>query len=383
MSKNNHVNPFRPGFGVSPSVIASRDDLVADFRESLHQWPGDPLRALLISGPRGIGKTVLLNELEDAAHQEGWITLRAQPFAIVDPLVQTTIPAAIASVTQEKQSTTRISQISIAGVGAISTSKSENTKSPLPTLITSLRELINALPDESGVFITIDEIQSASAKELWQLATTIQDLMRDNLPVAFAADGLPAGVAQLLSHSGTTFLRRATRIELKAVSPSKTAEVLRATAEIGGTAFEDAGLIAATTLTRGYPYFIQLLGSLLWQRAINNDRTVISEDDVYAVSDNAVKRLGQLVHSPAVHGLPEKELEYLNAMAKIQQGLEPVSSSAIADELGTANKSLSMVRQRLIERELIYSPRHGMLNFVIPHLGSHLRNAEVTASEWD
>lgn len=70
-------NPFRPTFGVSPTVLAGRDSLLQSFKLGLAEGPGSPFRALLISGSRGMGKTVLLNEFEDAAASQGWITLRA------------------------------------------------------------------------------------------------------------------------------------------------------------------------------------------------------------------------------------------------------------------------------------------------------------------
>ena len=66
-------NPFRPTFGVSPHVLAGRDRLLADFELALAEGPGSPYRAILVSGARGIGKTVLLNELEDVARGLGWV----------------------------------------------------------------------------------------------------------------------------------------------------------------------------------------------------------------------------------------------------------------------------------------------------------------------
>ena len=61
------ANPFRPGFGVSPRVLAGRDELLEEFDTALDEGPGSPLRSVLVSGARGMGKTFILNYLEEAA----------------------------------------------------------------------------------------------------------------------------------------------------------------------------------------------------------------------------------------------------------------------------------------------------------------------------
>ena len=68
-------NPFRPSFGVSPRVLAGREDLLQDFDVALDEGPGSPLRSLLVSGARGMGKTVMLNEAADVARQRGWLVI--------------------------------------------------------------------------------------------------------------------------------------------------------------------------------------------------------------------------------------------------------------------------------------------------------------------
>lgn len=68
-------NPFRPTFGASPRFWAGRTVILEGFAEALDSPVGHPDRAMLISGTRGIGKTVLLTELEDIAEARGWISV--------------------------------------------------------------------------------------------------------------------------------------------------------------------------------------------------------------------------------------------------------------------------------------------------------------------
>lgn len=373
-------NPFIPTFGVSPSVFAGRNAVVEAFGRGLEGGVGDPRRALLLSGPRGIGKTVTLNELEDEAKRRGWVVLRAQPHNLVPLLVETAIPHARSTLSQQPGGRRRITGVNIAGVGGVR-SEIDDGHDPAPSLITGLNALADEAGTGSGILITADEVQSAPPDQLWELTAAVQDLMRDNRNIAFAAAGLPEGIATLLQHPGTTFLRRAQHSNLGPMSPEQTAEVLSRTAEAGGAAFDSEALRHAVGMSRGYPFLIQLIGFHLFERV--GAGGTIAAGDVDAVRDDVLDTLGQLVHAPALSGVPPKQEEFLVAMAQVQEGLAAVPTAAIARELGTAPQALTMARQALLRRELVYSPKHGYLNFTIPHMGHHLLGRGLRDNGWD
>lgn len=373
-------NPFIPTFGVSPSVFAGRNAVVEAFGRGLEGGVGDPRRALLLSGPRGIGKTVTLNELEDEAKRRGWVVLRAQPHNLVPLLVETAIPHARSTLSQQPEGRRRITGVNIAGIGGVR-SEIDDGDDPAPSLITGLNALADEAGTGSGILITVDEVQSAPSDQLWELTAAVQDLMRDNRNIAFAAAGLPEGIATLLQHPGTTFLRRAQHSNLGLMSPEQTAEVLSRTAEAGGVAFDNEALRHAVGMSRGYPFLIQLIGFHLFERA--GQGGTITAGDVDAVRTDVLDTLGQLVHAPALSTVPPKQEEFLVAMAQVQEGLAAVPTAAIARELGAAPQSLTMARQALLKRELVYSPKHGYLNFTIPHMGHHLLGRGLRDSGWD
>ena len=376
------MNPFTPTFGVSPSVVLGRESVVTRFSRSLDGSVGDPRRILLISGPRGIGKTITLNELEDAAAQHGWMVIRAHPYDLIGPLVNTIVPEAIQKVSQQDNGGRRITGISVAGIGSISTEQ-RNTPQPVPSLISVLNQLCDVVGDCSGVLITLDEVQSADPSELWELSSAIQDLRRDNRHIAFVAAGLPDGINALLKHPGTTFLRRAQHVSLAPMTPQETIEILTSTAgEVNITLNSDT-LDKAAALTRGYPFLIQLLGFHLVEEVRSANRSIIEPFDVDAVTETVLDTLGQLVHGPALLGVPRSQTDYLTAMAEIQEDSSPVSTGQIAELLGKRPQDLTVVRQLLIERELLYSPRRGYLNFVIPHMAHHLLNSGTRDTGWD
>ncbi|WPF66879.1 MULTISPECIES: ATP-binding protein [unclassified Corynebacterium] len=212
-------NPFRPSFGTSPQELIGRGFELHSFLTGLYEGVGSMNRAVLVSGARGVGKTVLLNEFEEVARGMGWVVVRAYADdSLVNRLVRTTIPQALAALDYGEAAggvRRMVTGFSLAGIGSISSEVARNRPSPEPSLIGELRALAAAARQhEAGVLVTLDEIQAAHPEQLAHLATAIQDLMRDEYDVAFAAAGLTAGIESLLEHPGTTFMRRANRLEL-------------------------------------------------------------------------------------------------------------------------------------------------------------------------
>ena len=138
-----HENPFRPTFGVPPLFWVGRTAVLDTFRAALNAQPGHPGRSLVISGARGIGKTVLLNELEDIAAARGWITLRASGrSAMVEELVETTIPRIMDTLAPADKH--KVNRIGIGGLGSIGIEHNTD-EAYKPTLNTRLRELLAQL----------------------------------------------------------------------------------------------------------------------------------------------------------------------------------------------------------------------------------------------
>lgn len=361
-------NPFRPTFGASPLVWAGRTTVLTDFDRAISGAVGNPDRSIVISGSRGIGKTVLLTELEDIAAQHGWVVLRASAREqIAESLMQSVIPEAIRRLSPPPRR--RITGVSVAGIGSVRTDV--ETTDSVPRLSTQLRELISHLRG-TGVLITIDEVQDASPEDLTQVAVTYQDLVRDDLPVAVAMAGLTHGINALLDLPGATFLRRARHYELGPLTLEDARTALADTARGGGRPFEDAE--RAAQFSKGYPYLVQLLGFLSWEAAdaLGTDRI-----DAHSVSDaipRTLERLGVHVHQPALREVPARQMEYLRAMAAIEAdtGSSDVSTAALSEHLGRPSTALSDIRARLIERDLITPAGWGLVEFSQPYLGQYL-----------
>lgn len=361
-------NPFRPSFGVSPRVLAGRVDLLQDFDVALDEGPGSPLRTLLVSGARGMGKTVVLNELEDIARSRGWLVVRLpEGDRMLEELVDTTVPALLAEhdVTAVRR---RLTGGGVSSVVTVSTQVEDRypVTASLAQLLTRLCEVLAG--HETGLLFTLDEVQAAAPDVVGRFATTYQHLVRDDREVAFAAAGLATGVDQLLRQAGTTFLRRAERVHLAALTETEVASAARATVEDAGRRIGDAALGRFVQICHGYPYLLQLVGYHAWRAERGGEE--ITLDDVDRTLPVVVERMGRLVHAPALGTVPERQRSYLRAMAA-DDG--PAATSEVARRMGVSMSEQNVYRARLIDRELITPAGHGFVDFALPYLREHLR----------
>jgi hypothetical protein len=368
------VNPFRPSFGVTPPLLAGRDTEILAFGDALDAGPGAPGRATLYTGVRGIGKTVMLNEAEAQARQRGWVTVSetAVP-GLVDRLTMHRLPEAAASLELSKTGR-RVTAVAFPfQLGGITWQPPavENR----PDLRAQLTALTDHLTDHgTGLLLTVDELHHADRAGLRELAATIQHCFREERPIAFAGAGLPAAVADLLNDDVLTFLRRADRYHLGAVDPADVADALRTPIHATGHTITDSALDVATAGTGGYPFLIQLVGFWICKLADNNtasaDGSVIDNAAAAAGVQAARRRLGSLIHEPALRDLSHVDRTFLAAMAA-DDG--PSRMADIAARLTADANYVSQYRLRLIAADMIHSTGHGHVDYTLPYLRDYLR----------
>ena len=73
------LNPYTPGAGVRPPALVGRDREIASFGILLERLRhGRAERSVLITGLRGVGKTVLLGAFAQQARVEGWASIEGE-----------------------------------------------------------------------------------------------------------------------------------------------------------------------------------------------------------------------------------------------------------------------------------------------------------------
>lgn len=363
-------NPFTPTFGVSPPLLVGRDADLDMLVEAVEEGPGSPYRAALLTGPRGTGKTVLLNALEDAARARGWavVSETARP-DVAREMATTTVPGLLRQLPEAYESVVTRLDISAAGLGG-GVTRDRLPRFPVePSLRSALTTLADAQDRQgAGVLVTVDEVSGGALDDLQLITQVVQHAFREGRQVMFAAAGLPAQVQSLLEAPGTTFLRRAERIHLGAV---RDADVERAIVEPmrhAGREIAREALPVAVQGARGYPFLVQLVGHQAW-RVSRGQPVVTAEHATQAVS-TASRRVGQLVHEPALAPLSRVDRSFLDAMA-VDDG--PSRMADVAARMGVSATYAGQYRLRLLTAELIHAPSHGLVDFSLPYLRDHLR----------
>ncbi|MDN5820642.1 MAG: ATP-binding protein [Brachybacterium sp.] len=362
------ANPFTPGFGLTPMILAGREVAIDEFTAALAGNVPEA-RAILISGARGSGKTVLLTEFRELALEAGWTDLRMHTSST--SLTEELRSQAIARLREmdPEAETSRLTSARAFHVGASRdvVQRYEGEGEVLTTVLDRLAQLSDE--DGGGLLITLDELQSVDRDQLHALTQHVQDLIGSGHAVAFIAAGVRPGVDALLDHERTTFLRRAHRIEVGSVDVGTAAEAIRMTiADTARTITPEAAVLAGE-ISRGYPYLIQLIGSKAWQNS--GDAETIEIEDVRGGRDAVIAAMIKNVHGPALRGLSSRKREYLHAM------LEDEGPSAVGDiarRMGIDPRNQSTYRERLIEEELIRPAGRGFVEFALPYLDDALQH---------
>lgn len=364
-------SPFRPSFGSNPPLVVGRDAVLDEFADALDGPPGSAGRAALITGNRGIGKTVVLNEAEALARERSWLVLsETATVGVIERITTDGLPELADLLRQAPAARPRVRGISLpAGLGGV------ELELPAERGPGGLRRQLNALTDVldehgTGIMITLDEVHARAARDdVSQLAAVVQHAFREDRPVAFAAAGLPAAVQDLLTSDVSTFLRRARRFVLEPLSPVAAEEALRVPIHAHGRQVGDAEVAAMADATRGYPYLVQVIGDRVWRQ--QPDAEVITAEHVRRGVREAIREAGFALHEPAVNDLSETDRQFLAAMAVDER------ESSIADiqkRLGRDHGYVSRYRSRLIVAGVVEPSRRGYLRFTIPYLAEFLRS---------
>jgi hypothetical protein len=356
------TNPFRPTAGVSPPELIGRESVLEQFAEAMEAGPGHPSRLALVSGQRGVGKTVLLNEIGDTASRLGWhvINLTASPGL----LHRVEIEAGRLLRDEDPPRRNRITGVSVAGVGGLTFDRSGDQATDTRGTLTLLTDQLGKRG--SGLMVTLDEVHAGPSGELRELAHLAQHLAREDRQFILVMAGLPSAVSGLLSDDSLTFIRRAERFELATVDVLDVEIAFSRTVQESGRSIDADQCRAMARASRGYPFLIQLIGFHVWKRAIGG---TIDDDDVARGIDDALERMGVLVHEQALKDLSPADLRFLRAMAEDAGDSRVLELSA---RLAKDRYWVNNYRRRLIAARVIESSGRGRVRFAIPYLRDYL-----------
>ncbi len=374
-------NPFSPGAGSPPPELVGRAPTLEEARILLGRIKQKrPEKSMLLTGLRGVGKTVLLNEIEYLARGQEYHTIfiEAHENKALGPLVAPYLRRLLFDLDRISGVSHKVKRglavlrsfigtISLA-IGDITielgidpekgSADSGDLEIDLPNLFVAIGE---ACEDRNcAAAILIDEIQYFSQKELGALIMAMHKVQQKKLPLALFGAGLPI-LPGLAGESKSYAERLFSFPNIGALSEKDAAKALREPAQAVGVTFEEPALEEIFRLTKGYPYFLQEWGYQSWNLAHASPITLLT---VQAATATVIPRLDQNFFRVRFDRLTPSEKNFLRAMAELGPG--PHRLKDIADILDIKATSLSRVRANLIKKGMVYSPAYGDIAFTVP-----------------
>lgn len=388
------TNPYAPGAGTPPPELAGRDLVLEDADIALDRLRnGLAAKGLLMVGLRGVGKTVLLNQMLLDAEGRGCECVlieapedRSLPATLAGPLnsalIRLSRSAAAASLARRARRSlagfVRAMKVSYEDISFSLDLDGEEGVADSGDLDTDLTSLLSVAGEaararDSVLALFIDELQYVEERQLGALITALHRAAQRRLPVTLIGSGLP----QLVGHVGSAKSYAERMFSFPQIGPltEKAArKALEAPAGRLGVTYSAKALDEILRITEGYPYFLQEWGSACWMIA---DGPVVTRSDVDAASPAAIHELDTTFFRVRFERTTPFERRYLRAMAELGPG--PHRSGEVAQALGRKVQSVAPTRSTLIRKGMIHSPAHGDTAFTVPLFDQYLKRV---VPEW-
>lgn len=377
-------NPYSPGAGLRPPLLAGRQPEVDAFDAVLRRGElGRVSQGMMLTGLRGVGKTVLLNEMAARADAGRWITVQLE----VRPGGATAALSSLASalsIAIRQQQGPKLSDIARRALGSITgfsiTVDPAGTLSAsvdvdavrsgdLETDFASLAVDVGQAALEAGIgaAVFIDELQELDKPSMASLAAAVHLAGQRNVPFTVVGAGLPnlpGKLADAKSYAERLFDYR----PLDKLSDSTAAQALAGPAGDSGVTWLEEALAATIDAADGYPYFLQEFGAATWNVAPG---PIITERDAANGILLGQAKLDGGFFQSRWHRATATEQTYLRAMA--EDDGEDSRTPVVAARLGRTMSNLGPIRAALIGKGLIYAPEYGRLAFTVPGMAAFIR----------
>jgi AAA ATPase domain len=381
-------NPFSPGAGSPPPELAGRGNVLEQAHVLLERVKaGRSEKSMLLTGLRGVGKTVLLNEIERMAGRSGYRTILVEAHegkslaALLAPPLKRLLFELdrIAGAGHKARRGLAVLKSFVGGikikVGELDVgldidpepgaADSGDLEVDLPSLFVALAEA--AQERQTSVAILIDEIQYFTSKELSALIMAMHKMQQRQLPLVLVAAGLP--ILPGLVGDSKSYAERLFRFpDIGPLPESDAVKALQEPVQKAGESFSPDALREIFRMTHGYAYFLQEWGYQAWNHAMASPITL---QTVQETSSLVSSSLDTNFFRVRFDRLTPKEKTYLRAMAELGAG--PYRTGDITDKFGVKASTLGPVRDKLIKKGMVFSPAHGLMAFTVPLFDEFMR----------
>ena len=350
---------------------------------------GRSTQSLILVGLRGVGKTVLLNKLNDYAENQGFKTsiIEAHEGKSLPELIAPTLRSILysLSVVDNAKETARRGLRALKGFmngikvtindidfglsidPEVGLADSGDLESDLPELIAAVGDAAKAA--KKPVSIMIDELQYLDTKEFSALIMAMHKVNQKGLPLILIGAGLP----QILGLAGNSKSYSERLFRFPAIGALGTEEAIQAIerpATTEGVTFTKDAIEKILLVTEKYPYFLQQWAYEAWNVS---DSEIITEAVIDEASTLAIKELDQSFFKVRFDRCTPSEKKYMRALAEFGRGTH--RSGDIAERLDVKVTSVAPTRSALIKKGMIYSPSHGDTAFTVPLFDQYMMRA--------
>ena len=386
------INPFSPSAGAKPPELVGRDKILESARVLMGRTQ---LRrsgqSLLMLGLRGVGKTVLLNEILNRAIIMGNILpiyMEASDAKSLGEMLANPLRMALLKLNRIEDAKAKVKiglsvlknfmgtiKVTFGDVGIEleplkGIADTGDRQFDLIELFTAVGEA--AASAQKAVVLLIDEVQYLSSADLGALVMALHRMQQLQLPIVMIGAGLPI-LAKLMGEAKSYSERLFLYPQIGALSKEEAAKAISAPFASAGFSVDQAAVDEVYAASRGYPYFIQAWGSQIWDFV---DREPITLDDVRKVKESVISILDDNFFRIRIERMTPAERKFLLAMAHVVNEEGECRVVEIAAQMHTTLSAITPHRGSLIKKGMIYQTKHGSIAFTVPMFSDFLlRNA--------
>jgi hypothetical protein len=392
MIDSSDKNPYRPGVGVRPLYFAGREAPLRRFDAMLRAAPEQPAN-MRVTGLRGVGKTVLLEMFAEHAQLPGWepVFVEPQPAHNTDATIRA---ARGTSLERTRKRLSRAARLRKAAgktlrTGSLSVSWEEVS---LSVSFGSAREedlaeelfatiKLALAKGRDGVILLLDEAQLVRDERnrhgehpLSLLIAPIVALQRRELPIGLVLCGLPTLAGNL--QKARSYSERLFRgEEIDSLAPEQALEAFERPLEQTTRRADRALAERVAQEVEGYPYFVQLWGSELWDAAeqAKVDRLTLKLLDI--TRQDIYDRLDRDFYDPRVATLTPAEQDLL--LASSQCPYPPLRSTDLTATSKKTPGNINVLLGRLVEAGALYRTRKGEYAYTAPKFRDYLQRRDA------
>lgn len=385
-------NPYTPNAGAAPQAVVGRDEQTQAFRVLLRRlMSGRTEQSMIITGLRGVGKTVLLNSFEDIARETEWEIVSLEASKHDDSHFRATmftqLRAALLRLSPRARWTDRAEHaarvlssfaVSITQDGTwslrwdVEPAEGHADHGELALDLTDVLVAVGELARERGrgLVLLVDEVQFLGTRQLEALIQAIHRTVQRKLPLTFVGAGLPQ-IAELVGDAKSYAERLFKFPAIDSLDDDDARRALNEPAAAEHAVWEPSALDRAVEITKGYPYFIQELGYEVWNVA--EGARIVRADVEYAREAYEAKLDASFFRVRLDRATP-LQTAYMRAMAEL--GSDAQKAGDVARVMGRESTQLGPTRAELIDMGLLFTPEHGYAAFTVPDFDAFIRRAQ-------